>query len=96
MKTIYTFRKRAFLNPVSTNQTSYVLAHVESSHDGAYPWGDNLVYIADCRRIIKLEFFIGTAKARRASLAKLNLLINVLSSFRDALSKEIALVEKVK
>ena len=26
----FTFRKRAFLNPVTTNQTSYILAHVKT------------------------------------------------------------------
>ena len=96
MKNTYTFRKRAFLNPLSANKTSYIFAHVESSHDGTYRWGDNLIFIADCSRITKLEFFIGTARARRVSLAKINLLISVLTSFRDALTKEIALIEKGK
>src|SRR5688572_17969596 len=94
MKTLYAFRERAFLNPVSSNQTSYIFAHVESSYDGSYAQGDNLIFIADCHRVIELEFFIGTKRARRASLAKLDLLINVLTSFRDALTNEIARLEK--
>lgn len=96
MKAIYTFRKRAFLNPISTNQTSHIHAHVESSHDGAYRWGDNLIYLADCKRVIELEFFLGTERHRRISLAKINLLIDVLTSFRDALAREIALIERTK
>ena len=96
MKNTYTFRKRTFLNPVSTNQASYIHAHVESSQDGAYRWGDNLIFLADCKRMIQLEFFLGTKRHRRISLAKINLLIDVLTSFRDALAKEIALIEKVK
>jgi hypothetical protein len=96
MKNIYVFRKRAFLNPASTNHASYIVALVESTHEGEYKWGDNLLYIADCRRRIALEFFIGNKRARRLSLAKINLLIDVLTRFRDALTKEIALIEKAK
>ncbi len=93
---IYSFRKRAFLNPVSTNQTSHILAHVESSRDGEYKHGTNLIFIADCKQVIRLEFFIGSKRYRRISLAKINLLIEVLTSFRDALAKEIALIERTK
>lgn len=96
MKNLYSYRKRTFLDPVSTNHTSYVLAHVEDSHDGEYKYGDNLLYVADCRRRIALEFFIGNARARRLSLKKINLLIDTLTAFRDALQKEIALIEKSK
>ena len=90
------FRRRAFLNPASTDQSSYILAHVESTHNGEYPWGTNMVNIADCQRKIELEFFIGTRTARRISLAKINLLIKVLTAFRDALLREITLIEKSK
>ena len=93
---IYSFRKRAFLNPVSTNQTSHILAHVESSHGGEYRQGTNLIIIADCKRTIRLEFFIGSKRHRRISLTKINLLIETLTSFRDALIREIALIEKGK
>jgi len=96
MKNTYSFRRRAFLNPLSANETSYIFAHVESSHDGSYRWGDNLIFIADCHRVIQLEFATATKQKRRISIAKLDLLINVLTSFRDALTKEIALIEKVK
>jgi hypothetical protein len=92
----FTFRKRSFLNPVSTGQTSYILAEVESSDNGAYKWGNYLLTIADCKRTIRLEFEIGNARSRRLSLQKINLLISVLTRFRDALTKEIALVEKSK
>ena len=93
-RSIFSFRKRAFLNPVSTNHTSYVQAVVESSNDGEYPWGTNMLTIADCKRAIELEFFVGTARNRRISLEKINLLIKVLTAFRDALTREIAMIEK--
>lgn len=90
----FTFRKRSFLNPASTGYTSFILAEVESSHEGAYKWGNYLLTLADCKRVIQLEFFLGTKQARRIGLRKINLLIDVLSRFRDALQKEIALIEK--
>ena len=71
---IFAFRKRAFLNPVATNTTSHILAHVESTYEGEYKWGSNMVIIADCRRNVELEFAIGTKRQRRLSLAKINLL----------------------
>jgi len=94
MKPRFSFRKRVFLNPISTGQTSYILAEVESSRSGEYKWGHCMLTIADCRRRIQLEFFLGTRQTRRISLRKIDLLISVLTKFRAALAKEIALLEK--
>lgn len=93
MKPRFSFRKRVFLNPISTGQTSYILAEVESSRGGEYKWGHCMLTLADCRRRIQLEFFLGTKKSRRVSLRKIDLLISVLTKFREALAKEIALIE---
>lgn len=93
---IYSFRKRAFLNPVSTNHTSYILAHVEDSKEGTEKYGANLIILADCEDKIELEFFLGNARSRRLSLKKINLLISVITSFRDALVKEIELIDNAK
>jgi hypothetical protein len=90
----FTFRKRSFLNAVSTGHTSYILAEVESSHDGEYKGGTHMLTIADCRRRVLLEFFLGTKRARQISIAKINLLIEVLTCFRDALIKEKELIEQ--
>ena len=90
---IFSFRKRVFLNPLSTGYTSYVLAEIESSHDGGNKWGHCMVTLADCRRRIQLEFFLGTKHSRRISLAKIDLLINILTAFRDQLRKEAKLIE---
>ena len=87
MKNLF-FRKRVFLASVSTGHTSYILAEVESSRGGEYKWGHYMLTIADCRRRIQLEFFLGTVRARRESLRKLDLLLKVLGSFRNALLAE--------
>lgn len=93
-RNLFTFRKRAFLNSASTDQTSYVHAIVESTGEGDYRHGTNMLTIADCRRVIRLEFFLARARDRRLSLKKINLLIDVLTQFRDALANEITLIEK--
>jgi len=82
------FRKRVFLASISTGHTSFILAEVESSRGGENKWGHCMLTIADCRRRIQLEFFLGTVRARRESLRKLDLLLNVLGSFRNALLTE--------
>ena len=92
----FTFRKRAFLNHIATGHTSYIVAEVESSADGAYRFGNYMLTIADCHRIVRLEFPIGSRRSRRESLAKINLLHDVLTDFRDALIKEIELAENFK
>ena len=92
----YTFLKRTFLNPISTLSTSYIHAHVEDSHNGAVNHGGNMLVIADCHRVVEFEFYLGTRMHRRLSVAKLNHLIDTLMSFRDALVKEIELIENFK
>ena len=84
----FLLRKRMFLASVSTGTTSFILAEVESSRGGEYKWGHYMLTIADCRRRIQLEFFLGTVRARRESLRKLDLLLKVLGSFRNALIAE--------
>lgn len=90
----FTFRKRLFLSPVSTGHTSYILAEAESTRGGEYKWGHYMLTIADCRRRIQLEFFLGTARARRASLAKIDLLVKQLEQFRIALRQEADLIKQ--
>jgi hypothetical protein len=53
-----------------------------------------MLTIADCRRRIQLEFFLGTIRARRESLRKLDLLIKHLEQFRTALRTEAGLIEQ--
>jgi len=91
-KIIYAFSKRAFLNPASTHLTSYIQAYVQTGDK----WGDNTVLIADCKRVVQLEFLLGSKRHRRLSLAKIDLLIEVLTQFRAALAKEIKSIEATK
>ena len=88
------YRKRVFLASISTGHTSYILTEVESSRGGEYKWGHCMLTMADCRRRIQLEFFLGTLRARRESLRKIDLLIKQLEQFRTALRTETDLIEQ--
>jgi len=94
MKNPFSLRKRVFLNPASSGTTSFLFAEVESSRGGEYKWGHYMLTLADCRRRIQLEFFIGTLRARRESLRKIDLLIKRFEEFRTALQKEVGLIEQ--
>ena len=85
----YSYLRRQFLNETSEElvHTSYVLATVENSFDGEYHSIATL-HVADCQRTIRLEFYLGRAEARTASIAKINLLLEVLGEFRSALVTE--------
>jgi len=93
---VFTYRKRAFLNPISTTHTSYIDAIVESSQNGEYQIGSNVLTLADCHRVVRIEFFLGNKRERRRSLKKINLLIDTLTRFRDALIKEAELINRSK
>ena len=43
MKNVFSLRKRSFLSPVSTGFTSHIFAEVESSNEGEYRWGHNML-----------------------------------------------------
>jgi len=88
------YRKRVFLASISTGHTSYILTEAESSRRGEYKWGHYMLTMADCRRRIQLEFFLGTIRARRESLRKIDLLIKHLEQFRTALRTEAGLIHQ--
>src|SRR5258705_6070974 len=85
-------RKRTFLMPASSGIPSYVLVEVESSNGGEYKGGHYMITLADCRRQIQLEFPLATARDRRHSLAKIDLLLEVFIAFGTALQEEAQLI----
>jgi hypothetical protein len=87
------YRKRVFLNPISTNATSFIQAIADSSDDGTYSLGNYLLTIADCNRRIMLEFCLANVKQRKLSLAKIDRLAKVVNEFREATYSEAKLME---
>ena len=92
----FRYYKRTFLAPASSRTSSYIIAEVESSYEGEYDLGTNMLTIADCRRQIQLEFFLGNPRDRQRSLAKAQLLADIINTFCAGLSEEAKLIEKTE
>jgi hypothetical protein len=90
----FRYYKRTFLAPALSRTSSYIIAEIESSHNGKYLVGTNMLTIADCGRRIQLEFFLGNARDRQQSLAKAQLLADVINTFCAELREESKLIEK--
>jgi hypothetical protein len=88
------YRKRLFLNPISTDSTSFIQATAESSFNGQDPLANYVLIIADCRRRIMLEFALSSAYMRKHSLAKIDRLAKVVNEFREVVHAEAKLIEK--
>lgn len=93
---IYAYCKREFLNDAELVHTSYILAHVEDSENGTTSHGSNALVIADCRRSILLEFYLGSEEHRSQSLNKIDLLLRTISEFRDELLNQAGLISAGK
>lgn len=94
----YRVRIRRFLNVLGYNAGAYVLAvvedssrHVRGQHD--WPYSEIDLTLADCGRAVTFDFDLGTPGARRNSLRKINIMIETLTAFREALEAEAKLAE---
>jgi len=90
------YRKRAFLNPISTGRPSFVFAVADSSDGGKKPHGNYVLTIADCKRMIELEFSLASPRLREHSLAKVDLLAEVINRFRESVHAEADLIDQRK
>lgn len=90
------YAKRLFLNPIADGAPSFIQAVADSSDQGTYVLGNYLLIVADCDRRITLEFSVGNASARKKSRAKIQRFVDVVTGFRDALIREIELIDKVQ
>jgi hypothetical protein len=88
------YRKRAFLNPIVTGKPSFVFAVAESSEGGKNACGNYVLTVADCKRMIELEFSLASPRVRKQSLAKIDLLADVVNRFRDAVHAEANLIDQ--
>ena len=88
------YLNRVFLNPIKDGAPSFIQAVAEDSDEGTYLLGNYLLIIADCERRIMLKFHVGSRKARKQARAKIDRLAQVVNGFRDALLKEIELIDK--
>lgn len=89
-----TYRKRAFLNPISSGQPSFIFAVAESSEGGKKTYGNYVLTVADCKRMVELEFPLTSPRLRKQSLAKIDLVAQVVNRFRDAIHAEAKLIDR--
>jgi hypothetical protein len=90
------YRKRAFLNPISTGQPSFVFAVAESSEGGKKAHGNYVLTVADCKRMVELEFPLSDPHLRKQSLAKIDLLADVINRFKETIHTEADLIDQRK
>lgn len=95
----YHVQKREFLNKFVTWR-AYIIASVEDTSgtvaccDDHRCTGDVVFEIASCHDEIELHFSLATAEDRENSLYKANKLAEVINAFRDAIEKEIAIIDE--
>ena len=87
------YRKRAFLNPITTGQPSFIFAVADSSEGGKDGTGNYVLTVADCKRMVELEFPLTSPRLRKQSLAKIDLLAEVINRFRDTIHTEADLID---
>ena len=88
------YLKRVFLNPISDGAPSFIQAVADDSDEGTYLLGNYLLIIADCEHRVMIKFHIGSPRSRKKARAKVDKLAQVVSNFRDALIREIELIDK--
>jgi len=96
----YHVQKKEFLNKFATWR-AYVIASVEDSSDAMRCCSDHSegaghvhFELASCHDEIELHFSLATAEERDNSLYKANKLAEVVIAFRDAVEKEIAIINE--
>lgn len=89
----YRVRIRKFLNKHGFHAGAYVLAEVEDSRkhtkgEHRWPYVHVDLTLADCSRVVSFDFDLSSARQRANSLHKINVLVDSLTQFRDALRAE--------
>ena len=92
----YAYKKRAFLLPHEPLDNSYIFAVVDSSGNGLHHFGNNMLTLATCHRMVEIEFSLHSANQRRESLAMADTIAKTVNEFRDALRIEADLIKNYK
>lgn len=92
----FAYCERVFLHPPTTGKNSYICAIAESSDDGKDQARDYVLILADCHHAVELEFSLISTTEREQSLAKVDILAEVINGFREALHTEAKAIESAK
>ena len=90
----YSYRKRVFLVSISSGSDAYIHVQAESSFGSSYGLENYHLTLADCRRMVYLEFPLTNPRWRQQSLAKAELLARIINQFVRVLRQEAQLIEK--
>src|SRR5689334_1400726 len=88
------YRKRAFLDPISTGDPSFVFAVADSSEGGTKADGNYVLTLADWERIIELDFPLTSPRLLRQSLRRIRLLAEIVNRFKDTIHAEAELIKQ--
>lgn len=90
----YRYYTREFLNSKHHGSSAHMILAVEDTTDKEETkWSDIEFTIADCSRIVSLEFDISSKEARQNSLYKLVRLKTAVDRFSAALREEMVLAD---
>ena len=88
------YRKRAFLDPISTGDPSFVFAVADSSEGGTRTDGNYVLTLSDWDHIIELDFPLTSPRLLKQSLRRVGLLAEIVNRFKDTIHAEAELINQ--
>lgn len=100
MSNKYHIRKRMFLNR-ALDMPAMIVAIVEDTSENQgksedFYYGNISLTLSDCYRQVSYDFNLYDKESRRAALYKIRRIAETINVFRDALEKEVELIESVQ
>lgn len=97
----YHVKERIFLN-LDLDMPAYAIAIVEDTSeqqgtsDGDFYYGDISLSLSDCYRRVTYDFNLSTREGRKEALYKARRIAKIVNAFREALEKEVKLIESLQ
>jgi hypothetical protein len=82
----YRLYVRSFLNRPGFNRGAYILVTIPDDLDR---YSTPEFTIADCSRVVSLDFDVSSRSARKNSLRKADMLVDAVTRFRESLADHI-------
>lgn len=106
MATKVIYRKRQFLNKLGHHSGAFIFAEIlrethkhknkKTKKKSIHSSREITLSIADCSRIINLDFDLDHIPSANNGLKKLDVLIGILQQFKDSFTKELEVVKRTK
>ncbi len=101
MSNKYHIKERIFLN-LDLDMPAYAIAIVEDTgehqgkSDGEFYYGDISLSLSDCYRRVTYDFNLCDKEGRKAALYKIRRIAKMFNAFREAIEKEVKLIESLQ